>query len=203
MLNELLRDADPLRLEPRRPSEERDRYRRAVIAAATDAAPAAWPSRGRMALLIAIGAIVITALTVGSQIVSQRDAVLQAAVRFEVRLAEEAPSPGLQQARIAGSDRVVYLHREIIVNNDDIAKSRVVQGDGPARFGVSVELTPEAARKALQATANHIGKPVAVLIDGAVVTAPIVRSPIGASGLISGDYTRSEAERIVNGIGVR
>jgi len=54
-----------------------------------------------------------------------------------------------------------------------------------------------------QATANHIGKPVAVLIDGEVVTAPVLRGPISTLGLISGDYTRAEANRIVSGIGVR
>jgi preprotein translocase subunit SecD len=33
-----------------------------------------------------------------------------------------------------------------------------------------------------------------------VVTAPVLRSPIGTSAVISGDYTKVEAERIVNGI---
>jgi hypothetical protein len=33
--------------------------------------------------------------------------------------------------------------------------------------------------------------------------APTLRSSVGDSALISGDYPRAEAERIVNGIGVR
>jgi len=53
-----------------------------------------------------------------------------------------------------------------------------------------------------RATATHIGKPMAVLIDGDVVAAPIVKSPFGQSAVISGDYTRSEAERIARGIRV-
>ena len=51
-----------------------------------------------------------------------------------------------------------------------------------------------------QATAEHIGRPVAILIDGTVVMAPIVRSPIGDSAVISGQFTREEAERIAAGI---
>jgi preprotein translocase subunit SecD len=54
-----------------------------------------------------------------------------------------------------------------------------------------------------QATANHIGRPLAILIDGEVITAPVVRGPISTSALISGDYTRAEADRIVNGIVIR
>ena len=120
-----------------------------------------------------------------------------------MRLAEESPTAGLREARISGSDCVVYLHQEIIVTNGDIAQSRVVQGDGASRFGVGVEFTAAGAQKMRQATASHIGKPVAVLIDGEVVTAPVLRSPISTLAVISGDYTRAEAERIVNGIGIR
>jgi len=202
-LNDLLREADPLRLEPRRPPEERDRHRQTVITAAADAAAPASPARMRAAFLIAVGVMVIAVLTVGSHIWPQRDAVLQAAVRFEVRLAEEAPAAGLQEVRVASANRVIYLHREVIVSNDDVAGSRVVQGNGPDRFGVNVELNAQGARKMQQATANHIGKPLAILIDGDVVMAPVLRSPISKSALISGDFSKSEAERVANGIGVR
>ena len=54
-----------------------------------------------------------------------------------------------------------------------------------------------------RATANHLGKPLAVLIDGEVVMAPTLRSPVSDSALISGDFSQAEAERIVNGIGGR
>ena len=53
------------------------------------------------------------------------------------------------------------------------------------------------------ATANHIGKHVAILLDGQVVMAPVIRSPIGAAAEITGNYTKSQAERIVRGIGIK
>jgi RNA polymerase sigma factor (sigma-70 family) len=40
-------------------------------------------------------------------------------------------------------------------------------------------------------------------IDGAVVMAPVVRSPIGDSAMITGNFTRAEAERIAGGMTVR
>lgn len=59
------------------------------------------------------------------------------------------------------------------------------------------------AEKMQAATAKHIGKPMAVLLDGQVIMAPVVRSPISTSAVITGNFTRSEAEKVVNGIGVR
>jgi preprotein translocase subunit SecD len=147
--------------------------------------------------------IVAGIVAIGSKIWSGGGATLQAAVRFEVRLAEAQPTLGLRPARIAGSDRVVYLHPEIVVTNDDISESRVIQGNAPSRFGVAVELNAAGAEKMRKATAGHIGGPVAILIDGDVVAATIVKSAIGNSAVISGDFTKAEAERIANGMSIR
>ena len=55
-----------------------------------------------------------------------------------------------------------------------------------------------------RATTNHLGKPVAILIDGEVVMAPVLRAPIKAEAvMISGDYAKADAQRIVEGIGTR
>jgi preprotein translocase subunit SecD len=59
------------------------------------------------------------------------------------------------------------------------------------------------AERMRQATANHLGRPVAILIDGKVVTAPVVRSLISDAAMITGDYSREEAERIADGINMR
>jgi preprotein translocase subunit SecD len=127
---------------------------------------------------------------------------VNAAVRFEIRLAEEQPIPGLTVARVADSGALIYLHPEIVVNNDDIVRSSVVENSA-GEFGVSVELSPSGTERIRQATASHVGQPVAVMVDGKVVTAPVLRSPIGSSALISGSYTRAEADAIAEGIGMR
>jgi hypothetical protein len=203
-VSDILRDADPLRHEPHRLEGERSRLRHAVVAAASDASTrsSTW-FRTPPALLVVVAVIVVGIVTVGSQIWSHGGATLQAAVRFEVRLAEDHPDAGLRESRIVGSDRVVYLHQEIIVTNSDIAQRSVVRGDGPSRFGIDVQFNAAGAQKMREATAGHVGRPVAVLIDGEVVMAPVLRNPISTSALISGDFTEAEAERIVNGIGVR
>jgi len=201
-VREILRDADPLRHEPERFAGERDRLRQVIVAASGDTIPSSTWFRAPIAFLAAIALIVVIA-AIGSQIWSHGAATLQAAIRFEVRLAEDHPAAGLREAQIAGSDRVVYLHQEIVVTNDDIEQCSLVEGDEPSRFGVVVEFNGAGTQKMQQATASHEGRPVAILIDGDVVSAPVVRGSIDTTAVISGDYTKAEADRIVNGIGTR
>jgi preprotein translocase subunit SecD len=203
-VKDALRDADPLRHEPRRLDDERDRIRQAVLGAGPDGA-AASPRRFR-ARSIVLGPIVVLLILialVASRIWSRADATLQAAVRFEVRLAETQPAPDLRAARIAGSNRTIYLYPDVIVTNDDISESHVTLGNTPSEFWVAVTFNAAGAEKMRRATAGHIGAPVAILIDGDVLMAPTLRSPIADSAVITGDFTKREAERIANGMSLR
>jgi preprotein translocase subunit SecD len=105
--------------------------------------------------------------------------------------------------KVSGSGRAVYLHNEAVVNNSDIAAARVVLGGDPSQYSIGVEFNASGADKIRVATGNHIGKPVAILLDGQVVMTPVVRVPIGGSAVITGNFTKAEAERIVNGVGLR
>jgi preprotein translocase subunit SecD len=51
-----------------------------------------------------------------------------------------------------------------------------------------------------RASQNHLGRPMAILIDGTVVMAPVIKAPMSTSATITGQFTREEAERIVSGI---
>ncbi|HEY5617060.1 MAG TPA: hypothetical protein VIK60_03905 [Vicinamibacterales bacterium] len=199
IVSDLLRQADPLNDDLRRLDEARDQIRRTVVTAASVARPRV---PRRKAALGAAGALAAALIVVGLLVGLGDRGTLRAAVRFEMRLAEAQPIPGLIVARVADSGRVIYLHPETIVTNEDIAQSWVIQ-DGPDRFSVSVEFLPAGAERMRQATAIHLGHPVAILIDGEVVIAPIVRSAISDSAAITGDYTRAEAERIASGVGIR
>jgi preprotein translocase subunit SecD len=153
-----------------------------------------------MRLKIIPAALVATAATAaGYGILTRGGMPLLAAVRFELRLAEEQPSPGLIVAPVAGSNRLVYLHPEIVAGNEDIAQSAVTQ-QGPSQFAVAVDFLPAAVPRVREATAAHIGRPIAILIDGHVVMTPTVRSPIAEAALITGTFSEAEASRIANGI---
>jgi hypothetical protein len=200
-LKMLLQEADPLRHEPPFPDEKRERIRRAVLDAPM-VTPATTQIGTRLPILAVAVAVLISVVAVGYGLWEHGTTALLAAVRFEVRLAENQPAPGLVVAGVPGSSQLIYLHPEIVVSNDDIAQSWVSQ-DGQDQFSVVVDLLPSGAERMRQATADHLGRPVALLIDGSVVMAPTVRAPIGSSAVITGHFTRAEADRITNGIGRR
>jgi preprotein translocase subunit SecD len=194
-LNEMLQNADPLRREAPPTETQRDASRRIVARTTLEQRHRTRGPRsvGRRTALSAVA--IMAATVVGYVVVSKQ---VLAAVRFEARLAEDRPAPGLIVAHVGNSTRLIYLHPEAVVTNDDIAQSSVVESGHS--YGISVELLPPGADRMRQATASHVGRPVAILLDGSVVMAPTVRSPIDGSAMITGDFTRADAERIAAGI---
>jgi len=199
-IRDVLATADPVRYE-RRPTEaERDRLRHTIVASAPQSDAQSQRTR-RPILVPVLVTLAMIGLTVAASSMWPRSGSLaQAAIRFEVRLAEDQPAPGLRAARVGSSNRTVYVHPEVVVTNDDIERSSVIAGDTPSHFWIDVRLNAAGAEKMRRATAGHLGKPVAILIDGEVVALPTLKSPIGAAAVISGDFTQANAQRIAGGM---
>jgi len=121
-----------------------------------------------------------------------------AASRLEIRLAEETPAPGLEE--VTGGDplRRLYLHETPVVTGADVLRAELIDTGTPA-FNVGVQFSPEAAERLRRATAAHIGRPAAILIDGRVALVVTVRSPLGDSAMLSG-ITRDRAEALVRSL---
>jgi hypothetical protein len=193
-VSQLLRNSDPLGYEPPPSDRERRQIRQTVLNART--VSASHPRR-------VIANAIVVALTLGAVGAGIRYwprgvADVFAAVRFEVRLAEDRPADGLRPATIAG--RTIYLHPEPVVTNEDIVDAQLVPGEGPSPFSISVTFSPAGSEKMARASKGHVGRPVAILIDGVVVMAPVLRDPVMTSALVTGPFTKAEAERVVQGI---
>jgi hypothetical protein len=194
-LRDLLIDADPLTHEQAPEAIVRQRARQVAI----DAARPAERRPARVTTRAALVALVVLTLAAAGLLWPRAAVELAAAIRFEVRLAEDSPAPGLTEATLVGSDRRIYLHPDAVVENGDILEARVIRG-GEGRFGVGITFTADGATKLLRATETHVGGALAILLDGQVVAVPVVRSPISESAEISGRYSRAEAERIATGV---
>ena len=201
-IQDLLQEADPLQHEP---PCDRERARQAILEASFATqfpSRARSRSRSRSTIFVAAALILIVASFFGSHTRSLFVSDLQAAVRFEVKLAEDQPAPGLRQVNRSGSEAPVYVHQEVVVTNGDIASVRLLSGDA-GQYTVEVKFNASGAEKMRRATAPHIGRHVVILIDGQVVAIPLLRSPISESAVVDGNFTKAEAERIVNGVGLR
>jgi hypothetical protein len=124
----------------------------------------------------------------------------QAQIKFELRRAEREPAKELVEAVVERSGERVYLHKEVLVTNSDIVEARVVEGLTLGDFSIDVTFTREASERLSNATAQHIGKPMAILFDGKVVSAPILRDRLSDRAQVSGSFKKEDAERVANGI---
>jgi hypothetical protein len=194
-LSTLLRDADPLRHEPPRDVHARRVRRQAVLGARR------VMEQPRRSMMPAVAVVVLTlASSVALPLWFSAPGVadLQAAVRFEVRLAETAFTPGLREVALDATRRI-YVHDDVVVSNSDVEHAEVAR-DAGATFSVVVAFTAAGAAKMRRATSDHIGRPLALLIDGKVIAAPTVRATIGESAVLNGLFSKSEADRIAGGL---
>jgi preprotein translocase subunit SecD len=192
-----LQDADPLRRE--RPALDALRERLSSMPRESAVIEAARVRRAAVPRMVTMTMIVLAVLATAYGVWSRGATPVLAAVRFEVRLAESQPAPDLIVARVPGAASFIYLHPEVVIDNDDIARASVVQ-NGPNEFAVAVDVLPSGAERLRRATAAHVGRPLAIVIDGTVVMAPTVRGAIGDSAMITGHYTQAEAEKIARGM---
>jgi SecD-like export protein len=144
------------------------------------------------------------------------------AVRLEIRLAEFDAGPGLIKSATPDPKLELYLHEQAVATNKDILEARVEQepvpeksdremkvsdrpdySDSDPSLRIRLKFTQEAAEKIAMATEDHIGKPVAILVDGKMIAYAIVRSAIHDEAVIdpgANGFTRDEVQRIVNAL---
>jgi uncharacterized protein (TIGR03067 family) len=123
----------------------------------------------------------------------------QTTVTVEFRRAEFKPSDGLEQATVEGSGETIYLHKAAELRNEDIAeaKGNILDDDSLA---ISVLFTATGRTKMEKLSNEHINRPLAIIIDGKVTSAPVVRGMISERALITGTFTPEEIERILTGL---
>lgn len=82
------------------------------------------------------------------------------------------------------------------VNGRDIRSARVTRDD----FGlpaVGFSLTPDGTGRFAELTSQNIGKPLAIVLDDQVQSAPIIEGPItGGEGIIRGGFSVEEASNL-------
>ncbi|MEE8638399.1 MAG: protein translocase subunit SecD, partial [Candidatus Margulisiibacteriota bacterium] len=108
-----------------------------------------------------------------------------------------------------------YLDKIKIIRNNEVVGERpivlkkvvltggLLKGAWPGvdEYGnpvVDIEFNPEGAKLFAEVTARSVGKPIAILLDKKIISAPNVREPIpSGKAQISGDFTIEEVQDMV------
>jgi len=123
-------------------------------------------------------------------------------VKVEFRRAETKNADGLTPATVAGTDEKIYLHATADATTADIADARAAV-DAAGNPVIEVTFTKGGAKKMEVLSEKHQGKPLAILIDSKVVSAPVVRVKFSDKAEITGKFTKEEVEKIVKAINAK
>ncbi|NCC95399.1 MAG: protein translocase subunit SecD [Synergistales bacterium] len=123
-----------------------------------------------------------------NEVKAQRD-------QLEAKLREEASSDPSSFVAIDEAGRVYLLGPAYVTGKD--LKDAKTNFDNLGRPVVSLEFNDQGAKLFDSATAENVGNQIAIVLDGSVVSAPVVQERItGGAAQISGKFTPEEARNL-------
>ena len=75
----------------------------------------------------------------------------------------------------------------------DVLRTAVSRQDQFGQWEIGFELTGEGNDQFFNYTSTHIGQPMAIVLDGVVLSAPVINAAIRDQGVITGQFTDQEA----------
>ncbi|NHB78174.1 protein translocase subunit SecD [Rhodobacter calidifons] len=115
------------------------------------------------------------------------------------RTTDAAASPGPRNVLLPSMDEpgIYYIVEDApVVSGDDLVDAQPTF-DQNGRPAVSFRFDTTGARKFGDYTAANIGAPFAIVLDGEVISAPVIQSHIpGGSGIITGNFSVEDSTRL-------
>ncbi len=91
---------------------------------------------------------------------------------------------------------------ETVVAGDDVKSAKADMDTQFNQWQVSIEFTDEAGKVLGDYTRTHLGEPLAIVLDGKVLSIPVIQGELSTQALISaGDFTEQSAKRLAVQLG--
>ncbi|MBN2416083.1 hypothetical protein JXO52_09585 [bacterium] len=118
---------------------------------------------------------------------------------FALCPAVSEPLAGYREMPVYGARESLFCRDSVLLDNRAVASASSEQVQG--KPAVRVYLTPEGRELFARITEEYTGKRLGMIVDGTLLSAPLVRATISEGQLlIMGAVTAAEAERIARGI---
>jgi len=130
-------------------------------------------------------------------------------VTFEVRLVRDGAAEDTQKMTLAhkpsipgqSSDELLYVQKTSLLDRTDLRLAEVQTDVITGAPEIKITFTGRGATRLAQVTRQNIGKRLAIVIDGRVISAPEIRSQIPGGKLVfSGRLTKEEAADLANSL---
>ncbi len=114
---------------------------------------------------------------------------------YAVGVTRAKPSYLLLSSAISSEKGNFLVKKEIEISGENLIDAQATYNEGQPV--VSFKFNNQGAKKFAKVTADNVGKPFAIVLDGKVITAPRINEAIlGGSGIISGSFTVEEANEL-------
>lgn len=112
--------------------------------------------------------------------------------------AQSGTPPAGSEVLFGFKDKLPYLvAKDSALDGDDISYAGPGFAAGTKEPIASFRFNGRGTRRFAHVTEENVGKPFAIVLEGKVISAPVIREPItGGSGQISGNFTLEEANGV-------
>ena len=121
---------------------------------------------------------------------------------FEIRrVVEEKDSAGAETLAFAhareGAESSLRVMKEAVLNGKDVAHAAAQKDPVTGNLGVRVTLTEKGKERFASLTERSVGKRLAIVVNGKIVSAPVVREKIaGGEVVVNGNFSAKEADEL-------
>ncbi len=113
---------------------------------------------------------------------------------FQFVSSSENDAFGIEMLKFDDGSETIAVSKRIILNGDNLVDAKPRMDTQNNETIVSFSLDRVGAKKFGRATTENVGKQLAIILDGKIISAPSIREPIvGGSGQISGNFTFQSA----------
>jgi SecD/SecF fusion protein len=120
-----------------------------------------------------------------------------AKLTFRLVAPEGSSGPDIEKLPMTergATERSIAVHREIAVDGANLTGANPMMDQRNHEWVVDFSLDGTGTRRFADVSTRHVGEPFAIVLDGKVISAPVIREPItGGRGQISGSFTVSDA----------
>ncbi len=127
----------------------------------------------------------------------QLRALLGATAKMDFRMVAPAAGPGVQMLPLRDGSGMIAVEDRVALSGDRLERAAAAFDPDTGRPMVTFAFDRAGGIAFAAITAENIGERFAVVLDGAVLTAPVIQTAIpGGQGQITGEFTAEEAQTL-------
>ena len=130
-------------------------------------------------------------------------ATAPAAQRVQFRLVaaeDDRDAEVVRLARPEADEIELRLVRDVVLDGSAIDRAQAERDMTLGQWTVSLTFTEAGSQRLFEVTRDNIDRRLAMVVDGLIVTAPTIRSPVRGSAEITGGFDRARAEELAKAI---